>query len=64
MTDTIEEAIDRLNQQLDSEEEDHVAILSAPAGLAGVALLKYASERISDSAHDNLTELRERGLLP
>ena len=43
VTDTIEEAIDRLNQQLDSEEEDHVAILSAPAGLAGVALLKYAS---------------------
>lgn len=64
VTDTVEEAIDRLNKQLDSEEEDRVAILSAPAGLAGVALLKYASERITDSAHDNLNELRERGLLP
>lgn len=64
VTDTVEEAIDRLNRQLDSEEEDRVAILSAPAGLAGVALLKYASERITVSAPDNLNELRERGLLP
>ncbi len=64
VTDTVEEAIDRLNRQLDGEEEDRVAILSAPAGLAGVALLKYASERISVSAPDNLNELRERGLLP
>lgn len=64
VTDTIEEAIDRLNHQLDAEEEDRVAILSAPEGLAGVALLKYASERVTDSAPDNLNELRERGLLP
>lgn len=64
VTDTMEEAIDRLNHQLDSEEEDRVAILSSPVGLAGVALLKYASERITESAHDNLNELRERGFLP
>ena len=64
VTDTVEEAIDRLNHQLDTEEEDRVAILSAPAGLAGVALLKYASGRIAESAPDNLNELRERGLLP
>jgi len=64
VTDTIEEAVDRLNRQLDAEEEDRVAILTAPAGLAGIALLKYASGRISDSAPDNLNELRERGMLP
>ena len=64
VTDTVEEAVERLNRQLDAEEEEHVAILSAPAGLAGVALLKYASERIVESAPDNLTELRERGFLP
>lgn len=64
VTDTVEEAVDRLNSQLDSEEEDRVAILSAPHGLAGVALLKYATQRITDSASDNLNELRERGFLP
>ncbi len=64
VTDTIEEAVDRLNIQLDAEEEDRVAILTAPHGLAGFALLKYASERITESAPDNLNELRERGLLP
>ncbi|MEQ9411717.1 MAG: hypothetical protein RIK87_28640 [Fuerstiella sp.] len=63
-TDTVEEAVDRLNRQLDAEEEEHVAILSAPAALAGIALLKYASERIMESAPDNLNELRERGFLP
>ncbi|MCA9083424.1 MAG: hypothetical protein KDA81_05190 [Planctomycetaceae bacterium] len=64
VTDTVQEAVDRLNKQLDAEEEDHMAILSAPAGLAGVALLKYATQRITDSAADNLNELRERGFLP
>lgn len=64
VTDTVEEAVDKLNRQLDSEEEDRVAILTAPPGMGGVALLKYAAERISESAADNLNELRERGLLP
>lgn len=64
VTDTIEEAVDRLNDQLDAEEEDRVAILSAPANLAGLALLKYASQRVTESAPDNLNELRERGFLP
>ncbi|MEZ6124456.1 MAG: hypothetical protein R3C49_14960 [Planctomycetaceae bacterium] len=63
-TDSVEETVDRLNRQLDDEEEEHVAILSAPQGLAGVALLKYASQRITSSAADNLNELRERGFLP
>jgi len=35
VTDTVEEAVARLNRQLDSEEEDRVAVLSAPAELAG-----------------------------
>jgi len=64
VTDTVQEAVDRLNKRLDDEEEEHVAILSAPAGLAGIALLKYASIRIADSAVDNLNELRDRGFLP
>ena len=64
VTDTVEEAVDRLNRRLDAEEEDRVAILTAPTGLAGFALLKYASERITESAPDNLNELRERGFLP
>lgn len=64
VTDTVEEAVDRLNRQLDAEDEDRVAILTAPAGMAGVALLKYASEKIVQSAPENLTELREKGFLP
>ena len=64
VTDTVEEAVDRLNRQLDSEVEARVAILTAPAGLAGFALLKYATQRVTESAPDNLNELRERGLLP
>ena len=64
VTDTVEEAVDRLNRRLDVEEEDRVAILSAPPSMAGVALLKYASERIMESAPDNLNELRDRGFLP
>lgn len=64
VTDTVEEAVDRLNARLDAEEEDRVAILVAPAGLSGFALLKYASHRVNESAADNLGELRERGFLP
>ena len=64
VTDTVEEAVDRLNRRLDDEEEDRIAILTAPDGLSGVAVLKYASERIVESAPDNLNDLRERGFLP
>lgn len=64
VTDTVEEAVVRLNRQLDDEEEDRTAILSAPAALAGFAVLKYASEKVLSSAPDNIQELRERGLLP
>ena len=64
VTDTVEEAVTRLNRQLDDEEEDRVAILSAPAPLAGFAVFRYASERILSSAPGNIQEFRERGLLP
>lgn len=64
VTDTPEEAVAKLNRQLDDEEEEHVAILTAPMALAGLAVFKYALDRIMQSAPDNITELRERGFLP
>jgi hypothetical protein len=64
VTDTVEEAVAKLNRQLDDEEEDRVAILSAPAALAGFALFRYASEKILSSAPGNFQELRDRGFLP
>ncbi len=64
VTDTVEEAVARLNRQLDDEEEDRVAILSAPSELAGFAIFRYASEKVLSSAPGNIQELREKGLLP
>lgn len=64
VSDSVEEAVARLNRQLDAQEEDRVAILSAPPQLAGVAVLRYAAERVWDSAPGNIQELRERGFLP
>ena len=64
VTDTVEEAVARLNQQLDAEDEDRVAILSAPAKLAAFAIFKYASEKVMSSAPGNIQDLREHGLLP
>jgi hypothetical protein len=64
VSDSVEEAVAKLNRQLDSDEEDRVAVLTAPLPLAGLALFKYATERILQSAPDNITELRERGFLP
>ncbi len=64
VTDTVEEAVAKLNQQLDAEEENGVAVLSSPAELAGFAVFRYASEKVLSSAPDNIQELRERGLLP
>ncbi|HEV8003518.1 MAG TPA: hypothetical protein VGP63_26885 [Planctomycetaceae bacterium] len=63
-SDSVEEVVNRLNRQLDDEEEDHTAILTAPPELAGIALLRYAAERVWSSASDNIQELRERGFLP
>lgn len=62
--DPMDVAVERLNRQLDDEEEDRVAILTAPPGLGGVAILRYATERVWKSSSDNIQELRERGYLP
>ncbi len=64
VSDRVDEAVEKLKQRLDNLEEDRTAILTAPAGLGGVALLRYAAERIWASAPDNVQELRERGFLP
>ncbi|MDA0834610.1 MAG: hypothetical protein O2955_16800 [Planctomycetota bacterium] len=64
VSDSIEETVDRLNRELDGEDEDQVAILSAPSKLGGIAVLRYAAERIWSSTPDNIQELRERGFLP
>ena len=64
VTDTVEEAVAKLNRQLDDEEEDRVAILSSPSVLKGFAVFRYATERVLASAPDNIQELRERGFLP
>ena len=61
---SVQATVDRLNQQLDDEEEDHVAILTAPARLGNVAVLRYVTERVWKSGPDNVQELRERGFLP
>lgn len=64
VSDRVDEAVERLNRRLDDHEEDQTAILTAPHGLGGVALLRYAAERIWQSGPDNVQELRERGFLP
>ncbi|MBS0265518.1 MAG: hypothetical protein JSS02_26535 [Planctomycetes bacterium] len=64
VTDSVEEAVAKLNRQLDRDEEDRVAILCAPSNLAGFAAFRYAAERVIRSAPDNINELRERGFLP
>ncbi len=62
--DRMDEAVARLNQQLDDDDEEQVAILTAPPELGGMAVLRYTAERVWQSAPDNLQELRERGFLP
>lgn len=64
VSDNVDEAVARLGRQLDDAEEDRVAILAAPTELAGMAVLRYAAERVMSSAPDNVQELRERGFLP
>jgi len=64
VSDSVEETVSRLNRKLDQDDEDRIAILTAPNRLAGMAVMRYAAERVMQSAHDNITELRERGFLP
>jgi hypothetical protein len=61
--DNVEHIVSLLKERLDSEDEDRVAILSAPHGLGGMALMRYAVEKAVESTPDNLTELRDRGFL-
>jgi len=62
--DSLEGVVEKIVKRLDAQEEDRIAVLTAPANLAGVAVLKYATERVFQSAPDNIQELRERGFLP
>lgn len=64
MNEGVESAVAKLTKQLDDEEEDRVGILTAPKKLAGVAVLKFATERVMESTPGNIQELRERGFLP
>lgn len=64
LSDSIEEVVSRLNKKLDSQDEDRIAILTAPYGLGGVAVLRYTTDRIMESAPGNIQELREKGFLP
>jgi hypothetical protein len=64
VSDSLEEAVANLNRRLDDEEDDRIAVLTAPQEYAGVAVLRYAAERVMESGPDNIQELRERGFLP
>ena len=64
MSDSVEEVVEKLGKRLDAEDEDRVAILSAPHGLGPVAVLKYTTEQIGRSTPGNIKELQEKGLLP
>ncbi len=64
VTDSVAAAVERLNRQLDDEEDEDTAILTAPHQLGGVALLRYTAEKVWESAPSNVQELRERGFLP
>lgn len=64
VSDSVDEVVSKLNRQLDDDEEDRVAILTAPHGLGSIAVLRYTTERILESAPGNIQELRERGFLP
>ena len=63
VSDSVEEVVARLKRRVD-DDEDRMAILSAPHGLGGLALIKYAVEKAVESAPGNIQELQERGLLP
>jgi len=64
VSDSVEEVVARLNRQLDDDDEDRVAILTAPHAFGPLAILKYTAERIIQSTPGNIRELREHGFLP
>lgn len=64
VSDSVEEAVAKLTRHLDEQDEDRVAILTAPPELGGMAVLRYTADRVMASAPGNIQELRERGFLP
>ena len=60
---TVRSIVDELKNEI-CEEDDRTAILVAPHGLGGVALVRYAAECVMESTPGNIGELRERGFLP
>jgi len=63
VSDSVEEVVDKLNQRLNTDGAEGVAILTAPEPLGWMALMRYAAERVMVSTPGNLTELREKGFL-
>ncbi|MEM1061622.1 MAG: hypothetical protein AAGJ97_04750 [Planctomycetota bacterium] len=60
----VETLLARVVDRLEDEDEDRVAVLSAPRPLAGTALVRYAVEKAIESTPGNIGDLRDRGLLP
>ena len=60
---TPEQLVRELTDRIE-DEDDRTAILVAPHGLGGVALVRYAAECVMESTPGNIGELRERGFLP
>ena len=46
VSDSVEEVVDKLNQRLNTDGEEGVAILTAPEPLGWMALMRYAAERV------------------
>ncbi|MCA8995336.1 MAG: hypothetical protein KDA80_00050 [Planctomycetaceae bacterium] len=63
-SDSVAEVVARLNERFDAEQEDRVAILTAPYNRGPLAVFKYTTQRILESAPGNIQELREKGFLP
>ena len=63
LTGSPEQVVRRLTDAIE-DEDDRTAILVAPHGLGGVALVRYAAECVMESTPGNIGELRERGFLP
>ena len=62
-SDSVEEVVDRLGRKLDAEGDNGTAILTAPAGLGPIAVIRYTTEQISRSTPGNIRELQEKGFL-
>ena len=59
----LDEAVQKLNQRLDSEDNRLVAIIKGAAEMWEVSVMRYAIERMVKSMPSNITELKEKGFL-